>query len=91
MPTPGCTGHVESTPFRMIFVDPEFHLPRLTRHRHVANDQPALTNGLRKTGRHLTTKRLIGLDGHDFEAAFEVEARVVPVVHPHIKDEVRSG
>ena len=91
MPTPGCTGHVESTPFRMIFVDPELHLPRLAGHRHVANDQPSLTDGLRKTSRHLSTECLVGLDRNNSETAFEVETRVIPVVHPHIEDEIRGG
>jgi len=84
-------GHIESTPFRMIFVDPELHLPRLAGHRHVANDQPSLTDGLRKTSRHLSTECLVGLDRNNSETAFEVETRVIPVVHPHIEDEIRGG
>ena len=84
-------GHVECAPFRMIFVDPELHFARFSRHGHVLNHQPAIANGFWKTGRYLTTESLVGLHGNDSETAFEIESRVVTIVHPHIKDEVRSG
>ena len=84
-------GDIQSTPFRMIFVDPELHFPGFTRNSHVLNYQPAIANGFWKTGRHLTTESLVGLNGNDSETAFEIEPRIVTIVHPHIKDEARSG
>jgi hypothetical protein len=75
----------------MIFVDPEFHFPWFTRNGHVLNHQPAITNSVWKSGRYLTTERLVGLHGNDSETAFEIKSRVVTIVHPHIKNESRSG